>query len=302
MAARPGRLALPFWPLGRAPGARREDLLLLLADGVRFRGVRLEGRAQGLFMATLEGGRAGKIERFALSRDGRTLLYQASTLSEPPQLYAARLEGHQLKDERQVSELNPSTKTRTRAATRWCISLARAATQVEGLLLYPFGWQEGKKYPLVLDIHGGRRRPTSIPGTVLLDRIWQQKGAFVLQVNYHGSSSYGLEWVESIREKYYELEIPDIEAGVDSLIARGLVDPERLASTGWSNGGILTAELITRTHRYKAAVVGAADVEWLSDWANVDFGASFDNYFSAARPGRRSSITSTSRRFSASRT
>ncbi len=114
--------------------------------------------------------------------------------------------------------------------------------------------------------------------------LWRQRGAFVLQVNYHGSSDYGLDWVESIAGHYYELEIPDIESGVDELIRRGLVDPARLGSTGWSNGGILTAALITATNRYKAASVGAADVEWFSDWANVDFGASFDNYYFGGAP------------------
>ena len=68
------------------------------------------------------------------------------------------------------------------------------------------------------------------------------------------------------------------------MIDQGLADPERLASIGWSNGGILTAELITRTDRFKAASVGAADVEWISDWANVAFGASFDNYYFGGPP------------------
>ena len=101
-----------------------------------------------------------------------------------------------------------------------------------------------------------------------------ERGAFVFEVNYHGSSNYGLEWVESIGNgKYYELEIDDIERGVDALIERGLVDADRLATMGWSNGAILSTELITRTRRYKAASCGAGDVEWISDWANVDFGA-----------------------------
>jgi formylglycine-generating enzyme required for sulfatase activity len=112
-----------------------------------------------------------------------------------------------------------------------------------------------------------------------------QRGAFVLQVNYHGSGHYGLAWAESIGGgHYYDLEIPDLEAGVDAMIARGLVDPERLGTLGWSNGGILSVELITRSRRYKAASIGAADVEWISDWGNVDFGAAFDNYYLGASP------------------
>ncbi len=55
------------------------------------------------------------------------------------------------------------------------------------------------------------------------------------------------------------------------MIERGLADPDRLGTIGWSNGGILSAGLIIQTDRYKAASVGAADIEWISDWANVDF-------------------------------
>lgn len=278
----------PFQPL---PGPRSEDLLVLLADGVRFRAARFESApasAPASFtVRQLEGGRAGKIERFDLSRDGKTLLFQSSSLDEPVQLYAARLDGHRLREEWQVSQLNAFYENKDKGRYEVVRFQGALGDEVEGLLLYPFGYREGRKYPLVLDIHGGPASADLDSWDNSLARIWQQRGAFVLQVNYHGSSSYGLEWVESIRERYYELEIPDLEAGVDYLIARGLADPDKLASTGWSNGGILTAELITRTGRYKAAVVGAADVEWLSDWGNVDFGASFDNYYFGGPPWER---------------
>ena len=108
----------------------------------------------------------------------------------------------------------------------------------------------------------------------------------MLKVNYHGSSGYGLKWVESICcGKYYELEIPDIEKGVDYLIGRGLIDPDRIGALGWSNGSILSIQLmITNPSRYKAAAVGAGDVEWISDWANVDFGQAFDSYYFGKSP------------------
>jgi dienelactone hydrolase len=108
----------------------------------------------------------------------------------------------------------------------------------------------------------------------------------VLKTNYHGSTGYGLKWVESICcGKYYELEIPDIERGVDNLIGKGLVDPDRIGAEGWSNGSILSIQLtVVDPDRYKAASVGAGDVEWLSDWANVDFGESFDHYYFGKTP------------------
>jgi dienelactone hydrolase len=112
-----------------------------------------------------------------------------------------------------------------------------------------------------------------------------QRGAFVLKPNYHGSTGYGLKWVESItRGNYGDLEIVDIEKGVDALIARGLVDPARLALSGWSNGAILTNLLTVRTTRYRAAISGAGNVEYVSDWGNCEFGDAFDRYYLGVSP------------------
>jgi predicted esterase len=110
-------------------------------------------------------------------------------------------------------------------------------------------------------------------------------GALILKPNYHGSANYGLKWVESISGgKYYDLEVPDIEKGVDALIARGLVDSDKLGVLGWSNGAILTTALTVTTPRYKAAAAGAGDVDWASDWGNCEFGAAFDNYYLGKSP------------------
>jgi len=117
-------------------------------------------------------------------------------------------------------------------------------------------------------------------------QLFTDRGAFVLRPNYHGSNDYGLKWVESICcGKYYDLETPDINAGVDYLIAKGMGDPDRVGTMGWSNGSILsTSLLINYPDRYKVASVGAGDVEWISDWANVDFGESFDAYYFGKSP------------------
>jgi dienelactone hydrolase len=113
-----------------------------------------------------------------------------------------------------------------------------------------------------------------------------QRGTFILRPNYHGSGNYGLKWVESICcGKYYDLETPDINLGVDYLVSKGLVDGDKIATLGWSNGSILSTSLITTyPSRYKVAVVGAGDVEWISDWGNVVFGDSFDSYYFGKSP------------------
>jgi formylglycine-generating enzyme required for sulfatase activity len=117
-------------------------------------------------------------------------------------------------------------------------------------------------------------------------QLLTQRGSFVLRPNYHGSNNYGLKWSESICcGKYYDLETPDINAGVDYLIGKGMADADKIATMGWSNGSILSTSLITTyPERYKVASVGAGDVEWISDWGNVIFGESFDAYYFGKSP------------------
>jgi dipeptidyl aminopeptidase/acylaminoacyl peptidase len=268
-------------------------VVALLADGVydRLARLRRDGRVWRKSDLGWRGAtdHAGQVGDLVASADGSVLLYEHSSPTEPPQSFAARLQGDTLTDVRRLTELNPSFEGKPTGRVdviRWT---GARGDEVEGMLQFPLDWHDGESSPrpLLLDIHGGpasRDRAVWGQSWGAPTLLWRQKGAFVLQVNYHGSSGYGLEWVESIRGHYYELEIPDVEAGVDHVIALGLADPERLGATGWSNGGILTADLITKTGRYKVASIGAADVEWLSDWANVAFGASFDNYYFGGTP------------------
>jgi len=280
--------------LGRGYATIPGGVVTLLADGVYERLARFD-RTGGSWVKTEIGRQDGgtshvrTMDSLVASADGKTLLYQHSTATEPFQLYAARLDADGLGKPVQVTDLNSGFADKPTGRVDVIHFTGARGNRVEALLHYPLDWTESTEpRPLILDIHGG---PTARDRQAWDQRwpapsvLWRERGAFVLQVNYHGSTGYGLEWVESIGGgHYYELEIPDLEAGVDWAIDQGLADPERLASVGWSNGGILTAELITRTTRYKAASVGAADVEWISDWANVDFGASFDNYYFGGPP------------------
>lgn len=280
------------WPngLGFAGSlqATPDGVLALLAEGVRFKPARFSRTGDTWSRAWLEGEQVGNLFSWTLGEDGRTLLYLYSTASRPGQWQRAHLNGTRIEDVAQLTELNPGYQGKPLPKTEIVRWPGAHGEPVEGILTYPLHYEAGKRYPLVLTIHGG-------PAAADLDAwspswgspkiLLAQKGAFVLAVNYHGSANYGLDWVESIGGgNYYELEIPDLEAGVDALIQRGLVDPEKLGTMGWSNGSILSIELVTRNPRYRAASVGAGDVEWISDWANVDFGAAFDNYYFGASP------------------
>ena len=238
---------------------------------------------------TLGGDHAKNLEGFRAGDSGQ-IVYSYSTASKLPQLYRAQVDEGKLTSPVQLTKLNEGlVNGRTYAKSEVIRWKGSNDETVEGILYYPANYEEGKKYPLITAIHGGPQGADYD----LWDESWAyplqlltQRGAFVLRPNYHGSSSYGLKWSESICcGKYYDLETPDINAGVDYLIGKGMADADRIATMGWSNGSILSTSLITTyPARYKVASVGAGDVEWISDWGNVFFGESFDAYYFGKSP------------------
>jgi dipeptidyl aminopeptidase/acylaminoacyl peptidase len=238
----------------------------------------------------IAGEHARNLEAFRVSDDGKTVVYSSSTASRLAQPYRAQLDAGKLVSPVQLAKLNEGLVTGRAYAKSEVIRWKGANNEeVEGILYYPANYEPGKKYALITAIHGG---PLGSDKDLWGEswayplQLFTDRGAFVLRPNYHGSSNYGLKWAESICcGKYYDLETPDINAGVDFLIAQGQVDGDRVATMGWSNGSILSTSLITTyPARYKVASVGAGDVEWLSDWGNVDFGQSFDAYYFGKSP------------------
>jgi dipeptidyl aminopeptidase/acylaminoacyl peptidase len=265
-----------------------DGFVALLADGVHNRVARFTRTNDGWRRDWLSGTHAASVFGIQTSRDGKTLLYAHSTASDPPQWYAARLDGCRIEDPRPVAVMNDHLRGRQRAraeVVRWKGAMDE---EVEGILHYPHDYRPGQRRPLVVMIHGG----PALADQDLWDDTWMYpvnlvcgRGALVLRPNYHGSSHYGLKWLESItRGSYGDPELVDIEKGVDELIQRGLADRERLGLIGWSNGAILCNLLTARTNRYRAASAGAGSIEYVSDWASCEFGDAFDRYYFGARP------------------
>jgi dipeptidyl aminopeptidase/acylaminoacyl peptidase len=239
---------------------------------------------------SISGEHAKNLEGFYVSEDGKSIAYSSSSASRMSQLFRAQLSGSQMVSPIQVTKLNEGLVTGRKYAKSEIIRWKGSNDEeVEGILYYPANYQAGKKYPLITAIHGGpagEDRDLWGESWAYPIQLFTDRGSFVLRPNYHGSANYGLKWVESICcGKYYDLETPDINAGVDYLIAQGKADPDQIATMGWSNGSILSTSLITTyPARYKVASVGAGDVEWLSDWGNVDFGQTFDAYYFGKSP------------------
>jgi len=285
------------WDRGfaRSLETTNDGFIALLADGVYTKPVRFTRHGGTWTRKSISSEDEKHYFSFVLGEDGKTLIYEHSTASVPTQFFRAKLDGTKINSPLQITNLNPSFRNKTISKTEVLQWKGANDDDVEGILYYPDDYQAGKAYPLIVATHGG---PAGADHDQWSERwayapnLMTQKGAFVLKTNYHGSTGYGLKFVESICcGKYYDLEIPDIERGVDNLIAKGLVDPDQIGAAGWSNGSILSIQLtVTNPDRYKAAVVGAGDVEWLSDWANVDFGESFDHYYFGATPLENSQV------------
>ena len=266
-----------------------DGFITLLAAGVRFQPARYLKTGLTWKKTDIEGDHVKNLFNLAVSKDAKTIVYEHSTASTPTQWFKAALEGNRLTSAAKITDLNPAFKNKVVAKTevvRWKGALGE---EIDGILYYPKDYQPGKKYTLLTAPHGG-------PAGADLDswdeswayahQLLSQRGTFILKPNYHGSSNYGLKFVESICcGHYYDYPVEDIEKGVDFLIAKSMIDPDRVGTFGWSNGSILSiAVSIANPDRYKAVAAGAGDVEFISDWANVDFGQSFDTYYFGKSP------------------
>jgi dipeptidyl aminopeptidase/acylaminoacyl peptidase len=267
-----------------------DGFMVLLADGVRFKPARYVRHGATWSREWMEGEHVRNYFNFTLSQDAQSIVYEYSTASVPWQWYRAELDGTQIKRAVILVDLYKTYRS-TKVLAKTDIIRWKGANDedVDGILYYPDHYEAGKRYPLVTYTHGG-------PMGADLDawsanpayaaNLLTSRDAFVLETNYHGSANYGAAWAESICcGHYYELEIPDIQKGVDSLIAKGLVDADRIAAFGWSNGAILSIQLnVEDPKRYKATVVGAGDVEYVSDWGNSEYGEAFDNFYFGKTP------------------
>ncbi len=153
--------------------------------------------------------------------------------------------------------------------------------RIQAWVQRPPDFQEGRKYPLILDIHGG---PHAAYGYTF-DHEFQwmaAKGYVVLYPNPRGSTTYGQDFGNVIQFHYPGDDYKDLMAGVDELIARGWVDPAKLGVTGGSGGGVLTNWTIGHTNRFKAAVSQRSIADWRDFWYTADFTLFTPSWFRGA--------------------
>lgn len=171
---------------------------------------------------------------------------------------------------KRLTELNPQIKNYQLGIYKPVTWISYDKKTVEGILIYPPDFDKKKKYPLVVQLHGGPNSSYQLSfgfSWVTYPNYFASKGYIVLQPNYRGSSGYGDEFMRGIIKDLFTKGYEDIMSGVDYLVSNSIADEKKLAITGFSAGGHFTNWVITHTNRFRAASSGAGASNLLSFYA-----------------------------------
>ncbi len=245
----------------------------------------------------------GNFGPFAMHRSGAPMVLLHDTPERPRELWL-RSEGKE--PMRQVSNLNPELEGLALGKVETLRWKSADGVEIEGLAVYPTDYHEGRRYPTILDIHGGPEGAHTrgfIADWSSDPQIYAAAGYVTFLPNFRGSSNYGARFSHGAGSNSAALEdgtFQDLMTGLDSLVARGIADPERLAVKGWSYGGYSTSWVIGHTDRFKVAAYGAGDTNLISYYGTAIINPGFDMmnedpYGKFERWTERSPLTSTPR-------
>jgi dipeptidyl aminopeptidase/acylaminoacyl peptidase len=182
-----------------------------------------------------------------------------------------------------VSAANTDLPKQPLGETRLIKWKAKDGQEIEGLLTLPVDYDRSKRYPLILNIHGGPAG--SFAQSFIANYGLYPLAAFaahgwaVLRPNPRGSSAYGINFRSANVNDWGGGDYQDLMSGVDEVIRMGVADPDKLAVMGWSYGGYMTNWVITQTTRFKAAAAGAGLSNLVSMWGTNDIPSVLDDYF-----------------------
>jgi len=206
-------------------------------------------------------------EPFTMSRDGRFAMTRSS-FGEPKDIvtFTAAEPGR-------VARLTHSNDALLAQHQLGAVEEIKYASfdgkPMQGWIIKPPGFDAAKKYPLILDIHGGPHAMYGVEFNWQM-QVYAARGYVVLYTNPRGSTGYGEEFGNVIHTKYPGDDYKDLMAGVDAVLQKGYVDAARLYVTGGSGGGILTAWTVTQTSRFAAAVSQYPVINWITQAGSSD--------------------------------
>jgi dipeptidyl aminopeptidase/acylaminoacyl peptidase len=202
------------------------------------------------------------------------------TLKNAPEAHFSRTGDFKPLPRSKVNAKLPKLPLGKTEVIRW---KSKDGLEIEGLLTYPADYEEGKRYPLLLNVHGGpmgmfTQTYVATPGLYPI-AAFSSRGYAVLRPNPRGSSGYGKKFRYANYNDWGGGDYEDLMAGVDHVIKLGIADGDRLGVMGWSYGGYMTAWTITQTKRFKAASVGAGVTNLVSFTGTADIPSFLPDYF-----------------------
>lgn len=206
-------------------------------------------------------------DRFSVSRTGKVAITSSNT-GDSKDVYAIALGGAPVRLTNVNEGLLAAHKPGRTEELSWSSFDGKI---MQGWVILPPNFDAAKKYPLILDIHGG---PHTMYGVEFQHQMqmFASRGFVVLYANPRGSTGYGEEFGNVIHGKYPGDDYQDLMTGVDAVMAKGYIDPKRLYVTGGSGGGLLTAWIVTQTQRFAAAVSQYPVTNWFTQAGSADIG------------------------------
>ena len=210
------------------------------------------------------------VQGASFTPDGRMLAGVISRPNQFPEIFVSSATDFAPRILTSINDQFKAFHLATREVVQWKSS---DGALIEGILIKPADYDPARRYPLLVVIHGG---PTGVDTPVRsADRyypveLFAAKGALVLKPNYRGSAGYG-EKFRALNVRNLGLgDYQDVISGVDALIAKGIVDKDRVGAMGWSQGGYISAFITTYSDRFKAVSVGAGISDWMTYYVNTD--------------------------------
>ena len=225
-----------------------------------------------------------RINGITFDRSFRRMAYTVGTFDRPSEVWTADLDGG---NERRLTDIHGEFLAEVTLATRPSESVSWTSydgSEIEGFLLYPHGYDPAApvRYPLIIMNHGGPHAASG-HGFSFKNTLFAANGYFVLLPNFRSSTGYGDDFKWATWGGWGIKDGEDVLAGVDHLVARLPIDRARVGSTGHSYGGILTNWLITRyPERFRAAISGAGESNWTSNFALSDVSRTKETEFFGA--------------------
>ena len=209
---------------------------------------------------------------YSVTPDGRTAAFVAADPTAFPEVFVGPTSTMAA---RKLTDMSAQTASWPKASLEVISWTSQDGAAIEGVLHKPSDFQAGRRYPLLVVIHGGptgTSRPVPFGSTSIYPiDIWTSRGALVLEPNYRGSAGYGAKFRALNVRNLGVGDAWDVLSGVDALIRQGLADPDRVGVMGWSQGGYISAFLTTHdSARFKAVSVGAGISDWTTYYVNTD--------------------------------